>query len=202
MINYDEKIFGKVDNYIIPQQGDLLISSPLMTESTFRHTVILLAEVDADNSGACTGFVMNRCSNTELSDVIDFENVPSGVRVYIGGPVSNDHLFFIHGYGSMVRQAQQISEGLYWGGRLDDLLEVIHDDTSCRQFYRFFVGYSGWSYPQLNQELLDDFWAIEQYPLLNSLFSTPEEAYWHTHVKCLGSMYKHWLYHPFNPLDN
>ncbi len=101
MINYDEKIFGKVDNYIIPQQGDLLISSPLMTESTFRHTVILLAEVDADNSGACTGFVMNRCSNTELSDVIDFENVPSGVRVYIGGPVSNDHLFFIHGYGSI-----------------------------------------------------------------------------------------------------
>ena len=77
---------------ILPESGRLLISEPFMIDPNFKRSVILLTEYGGTGS---MGFVLNHQSEYMLGDLLP--DLPySEMPVYIGGPVGEDTLHFIH----------------------------------------------------------------------------------------------------------
>ena len=74
-----------------PKQGSLLLSEPFMLDPNFERSVVLLCEHNEDGT---VGMVLNHRSQLLLSDVMDVEVVD--FPLYIGGPVQNNAIFFLH----------------------------------------------------------------------------------------------------------
>ena len=100
-----------------PAMGKLLISEPMLPDPNFFRSVVLLTRHDKEGS---LGFVLNRMSIVDLDNVLpDFsiKNIP----IFIGGPVGNDQLFFIHTIGEELKNTSKIMDGLFFGGDLEHL---------------------------------------------------------------------------------
>ena len=84
---------------VTPQKGDLLISEPFLPDRNFERTVVLLCEHTDDGS---FGFIINKTSilkfNEVMEDAKDFSEV-----LYVGGPVQQDTLHFIHRAGPCLK---------------------------------------------------------------------------------------------------
>ena len=133
--------------------GQLLLASPALLEPTFFRTVVLLTD-HTEKEGAL-GYILNRPLGQLVSDVLppdefgDLGNVP----IYMGGPVSQEHLTF---------------SSLHWNeaaGKLDYKTHLSANEASarCKEGFavRAYVGYSGWSEGQLENELKDDAWVVK-----------------------------------------
>ncbi len=95
-----------------PAEGCLLISEPFMMDPNFKRSVILLTE--CSDAGAM-GFVLNHQSEYLLGDLLP--DLPySEMPVYIGGPVGEDTLHFIHRCPEKIGGGIEIAEGVFWGG--------------------------------------------------------------------------------------
>src|SRR3954471_2864846 len=83
--------FFKYNNKLKPEKGRLLISEPFLPDPNFERTVVLLC--DHNNEGSF-GFVLNKPSILKVSEVM--QNINVDEIVFIGGPVQQDTLHFIH----------------------------------------------------------------------------------------------------------
>ncbi|RLD38593.1 MAG: YqgE/AlgH family protein, partial [Bacteroidetes bacterium] len=66
---------------------------------------------------------------------------------------------------------------------------------------RFFVGYSGWSANQLDEELKTDSWLVSKVNH-NKLISYKVENMWANVLKDLGGDYALWANFPLDPSFN
>ena len=87
-------------------------------------------------------------------------------------------------------------------GDFDVLLSIINDGYDTEGSVRFFIGYSGWSPGQLDEELLKKVWAVTDIRDSHSLLKGAEDSYWHRVVRSMGPEFRGWLYHPRNPHSN
>ncbi|NJO86567.1 MAG: YqgE/AlgH family protein, partial [Lewinella sp.] len=98
------------------------------------------------------GFIMNRPADIKVDALIqgfpDFD-----APVYFGGPVQNDQLHFLHRCGDLVEGAEEIYPGIYLDGNFNQLRFIIEKELVTPRDVRFFLGYSGWSEGQLNEEI-------------------------------------------------
>src|SRR5204862_4178612 len=132
-----------------PASGKLLISEPFMMDSYFQRSVVLLTE--HGNEGTI-GFILNKQTNVLVSDVLP--GFPeSDIPLYFGGPVQTDTIHFLHSLGETLEGSREIQKGIYWGGNLEQLKNMIEKKMVSPDEMRFFAGYSGWDPEQLNQEL-------------------------------------------------
>src|ERR1700712_4039680 len=92
--------------------GRLLISEPFMMDPNFKRSVILLTEY---SDGGAMGFILNHQSEYLLGDVLP-ELSYAEMPVFIGGPVANNTLHFVHCIPDKIDGGVEIGEGLYWGG--------------------------------------------------------------------------------------
>src|SRR5687767_3484687 len=147
--------FFKYRNKIKPEKGRLLISEPFLPDPNFERTVVLLCEHNEEGS---FGFVLNKPSILKVNEVIEdiggLEN-----PVFVGGPVQQDTLHFIHRNVS-VPNAVQIANNVFWGGDFDNLLSLVDTKQITGIDLRFFLGYSGWGPGQLDSELEQDSWIV------------------------------------------
>ncbi len=152
-------------NTLKPAQGRILLSDPFMTDLTFSRTVILLTEYK--NEGA-VGFVLNKPLNVDIHDLIDDFPIFDG-KVYAGGPVDTNHLYYIH-TSNKIDGAVEIIPGLYWGGNFEVIKQLIEEGTLHNGNIRFFAGYSGWGKNQLENEINANSWYVassKHIPLFN-----------------------------------
>ncbi len=99
---------------ITPTKGALLIAEPsIIGDASFNRSVVLLAEHNDEGS---VGFILNKPLKHRLKDFVP--EVNSNLRVYNGGPVEQDNLYFIHRVPELIPDSIEISNGIYWGGRL------------------------------------------------------------------------------------
>ena len=133
--------------------GKLLLASPHLTEPTFRRTVLLLTNHSSDDGAL--GYILNRPLNKRVSELLgSSEHAELGeVPVYVGGPVSQEHLTFGSLAWSDAAGKLQFSTHL----SAQEALRHLKEGFSVRAF----VGYSGWSEGQLEGELLQDAWVIK-----------------------------------------
>lgn len=184
-------------NNISPERGRILISEPFLYDFFFKRSVILLAE---HNEEGTFGVIVNKPLKAKFNDVIrDFPKFNS--RVYLGGPVQNDSLFFIHTLGDQVEGSAEILPGLYWGGDVERIKEMINLGVLQPDDIRFYIGYSGWGPQQLEDELNRNSWAVSNIGV-KKLFKTKPGDLWSASLEGLGEGYAHWTNFPDDPVLN
>src|SRR6185295_936367 len=104
-----------------PSAGKILISEPFMMDSYFQRSVVLLTE--HSNEGTI-GFILNKQTTVLVCDVLqDFPE--SDIPLYFGGPVQTDTIHFLHTLGESLEGSREIQKGIYWGGNLEHLKNMI-----------------------------------------------------------------------------
>jgi len=189
--------YFKFNNSHKPTKGSFLISEPFLPDPNFERTVILLCEHNEEGS---FGFVLNKISGVALEDIIeDIKNFEE--KVYIGGPVQQDTLHFIH-RADYLEGGVDIGNGLYWGGNFEQLLVLIDTKQIKPEDFRFFVGYSGWSSGQLVEELEANSWIVAPNATPDLVFDLDNEALWKTLLKLLGGRFSIYSNYPTDPRLN
>lgn len=178
--------------------GKLLLSEPFMFDENFRRTVVLVCEHTEDNG--TVGLILNKPINLRLNDVVE-GFPPFKGKIFLGGPVGTDTMQFIHKLGDKIENSLKLADNLYWGGNFDQLKTMMASGEVMPEDVRFFLGYSGWSPGQVEDELKDNSWIIadasSQY-----LFDVPHEVLWKNIMKELGGVYTTMAGYPENPTLN
>lgn len=183
---------------IKPKKGNLLIAEPsIIGDVLFNRSVILLA--DHSNEGSI-GFVLNKPLNYTLEDLIPEVKAP--FKIYNGGPVEQDNLYFIHKIPNLIPNSTEISFGLYWGGNFDVALKLINEGKIKANEIRFFLGYSGWASFQLEFELEANSWIVSENIYEKSIIEKTEGNFWKEKMLELGDQYSIWANAPEYPSYN
>lgn len=182
---------------IEPSKGKLLIAEPcILNDTSFNRSIVLLTEHTSESS---IGFIINRPSNYCLNDLIP--NVDCEFKVYQGGPVEQENLYFIHKIPDLLPDSIEVSNGIYWGGDFNELTQLLNLGLVKQNDIKFFLGYSGWSQGQLCKELQDESWVVsdhrDQYT-----FNSQTQNLWKNHLMEIGGHYKLWANAPKNPSLN
>ncbi|MFN5182454.1 MAG: YqgE/AlgH family protein [Bacteroidota bacterium] len=180
-----------------PEQNKILIAKPFLQDGFFRRAIVLLAE---HNESGSVGFVMNRPMYVKLKDIIsNLKN--ADFPVYLGGPVSQDQLFFIHRCGEHINGSLPIGGGYFWNGDYSDLISLIRKGKISTKEIKFFLGYSGWGEGQLHDELESDSWIVSDANYKNLMRDASNEI-WGDELKRIGSNYNVLSNFPQDPWMN
>ncbi|GAB3343321.1 YqgE/AlgH family protein [Marivirga atlantica] len=190
--------FFQYKNIDTPAKGDLLISEPLLPDNNFDRTVILLCEHNEEGS---FGFVLNKLSMLNVDEVLD-EVESFKTNLYVGGPVQQNTLHFIHDIEPLYQSGQLIQEGLCWGGDFDLLISLLKANAIDQNKIRFFVGYSGWSEFQLQQEIDENTWIVARGVHPSYIFNTDPDKLWKDTLEKMGGRFKVYANYPTDPKLN
>lgn len=171
-------------------EGSLILADPSLQEPTFRHSVLLLTEHSSDHGAF--GYILNRPLGKTVGDLLpdaEFEEL-ADIPVYIGGPVSTEHLTF---------------SSLGWSEDEGKLQYTTH--LSARQAMRHikegfsiraFVGYSGWAEGQLESELQQHAW-ITHKPERQVVETDELETLWNRMLREISPWHAMMANEPENP---
>lgn len=132
--------------------GSLLLAHPKLRDPHFDRTVILLS---LHNEEGAMGVVLNRPMDKTLGDLGSelAHGTLADVPLFHGGPVSPEQLI-------LVAWETDVSAGnvkLYFGIDPEKLIELREErDVDVRGF----LGYSGWSAGQLENEMKRESWIV------------------------------------------
>ncbi len=167
------------------QKGTFLIASPEIESGLFSRGVILICEYTIHNS---FGLLINKPLDFELPEEIMSVHHITNPRVSMrtGGPVQTNQMMLLHTYHHDTRNVLEITEGVYLGGSLHLLQEMLASDTS--PYVTLCFGYTGWTDGQLEREFLDGSWLI--YPAnQHYIFEVAPEKLWQTLLRDMGGKY-------------
>ena len=83
-------------------KGDLLISTPeSLGDYYFNRSIVMLTEVSDEE---VVGFIINKELNYTLSD-LDNKVLEKNIKIFSGGPVNQDNLYFIHKYPHLIENS-------------------------------------------------------------------------------------------------
>ncbi len=190
-------LFGIDNNDIILETGRILIAEPFLEGRYFKRAVIILSEYKDDGA---VGFVLNKPSGVYVEDVID-DITDFKSEVFIGGPVEHNRIYYMHCKPDLIPKSIPICHGLYWGGDFEILKILISEKQIAPQDIRFFIGYSGWSAGQLQEEVDDKVWLVGM-PDIPVIMSCKTEKLWEKTLRKMGGKYKMWSNFPENPNMN
>lgn len=173
--------------------GSLLLASPVLRDPNFFHTVLLLAAHSSD-SGAF-GYILNRPLEKRVADLLADDDLGAlaELPVFLGGPVGTDKLTFA---------------AFNWNSKTRELRCQTHLSTEQAltelekgRVVRGFVGYSGWSEGQLENELEQNSW-ITCAPHQKILADLDAGELWRAILDDLGPYYKLLARMPADPSLN
>jgi putative transcriptional regulator len=192
-------IYMKQHRNQVPQPGSLLLSEPFLQDENFRRAVVLLCEHE-EGSGSI-GFVMNKPSILNLGDLVnglDFLDA----EVFVGGPVEQNTLHFIYFGVQLMEESKHLGDGVWWGGGFTTLVQLLNSGKLNLSQVRFFLGYSGWSPGQLEEELSEKTWIVYSESFVQELFENTAEQLWRSLMKRLGGEFEIQSNYPTDPRLN
>ena len=181
-------------------KGSLLIANPVLPDPNFSRTVILLCN---HNDQGSFGLVINRSTQLKAPDLFSSIDILKSynAKIYIGGPVSQSMVFYLYRSSRNVIDLDEICPGVYLGSNLETLESLYLDIENPEENIRFYLGYSGWSDGQLDGEMEQNSWLVqdanEQFIFLDS-----ENLIWPKAVNSLGEKYRYLTKAPVNPQWN
>jgi len=175
---------SKINN-LSPEKGRVLISEPFMADEHFKRSVVYLCEHNEDGS---FGFVMNNFLDISLSELIE-DIVNQDFKVSFGGPVTPDNLFYLHTLKDELEESYEVIDGLYTGGKFEDLIPLINTGVIAPNQIRFFLGYSGWEAGQLDNELSSASWIVGK-TNTDRVLNTTNKDLWKKILDEMGGKFK------------
>jgi len=183
---------------IKPKKGNLLIAEPtIIGDSSFNRSIVLLADHNEEGS---IGFILNKPLEYTINDLVPEIEVP--FKVYNGGPVEQDNLYFIHKVPELIPDSIEISLGVFWGGDFNKVADLIAENQITETDIRFFLGYSGWEINQLENELKSNSWLVTENIYKKDIIAKDYESFWKEKMLEFGGEYSIWSNAPENPNYN
>jgi len=180
------------------QKGNLLIAEPsIIGDLSFNRSVILLAD---HNKSGSVGFIINKPLKYTIQDLIP--DIKASFKIYNGGPVEQDNLYFIHNIPDLIPNSIEISNGIYWGGEYETTKNLINNGKINKKNIRFFLGYTGWDENQLETEMEDSSWIVTKNNYENKIIGKSPSQFWKKQIMELGGDYIIWSNAPENPTSN
>jgi putative transcriptional regulator len=195
----DTNFFKIEHNRLTPEQGKILIAEPFADDFYFKRSVVLLTE---HNDHGSMGFILNNFSlklpiASILNDLSHFKG-----QLSIGGPVNTDSLFYMHTFGKEIEGSIPIMDNLFWGGDFEEIKNKIELGLANNTNLRFFLGYSGWSEGQLENELNSDYWLVSDISVNEVMNVKGNNELWQSVLQRMGKKYELWSKFPENPQLN
>ncbi len=182
---------------IEPGPGILLIADPFLKDPNFLRTVVLLCEHKEEGS---FGFVLNRQYENTLNELIP-ELEGHELPVYYGGPVQQDSIHFLHQYPDEIPGSVEVLKGVWWGGDFEALADMLKKGQVDSSKIRFYIGYSGWSGGQLDDEMKEKTWLTVK-ATHKLIFHHNYEEIWKDSLKQLGGDFEMMINFPIDPQLN
>jgi putative transcriptional regulator len=171
--------------------GSLLLAHPALRDPNFRRTAILMSTHTAEGA---MGVVLNRPLGKRLGELKgDFAMGPlSPTPIFTGGPVSTDQLILA------AWQSREDAFQLHFGIDPEKAVQMLAEKSTR---LRAYLGYSGWSAGQLENELKSGTWVVASPPV--DLFDRPmQEALWRSLISEEGEEWKLLADEPEEPGKN
>ena len=165
----------------------ILISMPHMNDDLFGNSVIFMCE--HDKKGAM-GLIINKCfhkndlkelkdnMNTESSEILN-----SVSDVYLGGPVLVDRGILLHSEKIYSEKSIKISDDFFISSDKEILLDMAKNKKSKKS--RLFLGHSGWSSGQLESEIQNGDWLVQE-TSPDFIFNIPVKQMWGLSIQSFG----------------
>jgi putative transcriptional regulator len=136
--------------------GQLLISAPTLDDPSFNKVVIFIAE---QNAKGALGFVVNRLFHRTFNELMEYRHsLP--FKLYEGGPVENESLYFLHQQPHLIEGGTHIVDSIYLGGDFKQAVQLINNKTIKESELKLFIGYCGWDYGELEDEVKEGSWLV------------------------------------------
>lgn len=179
-------------------QGKILIAEPsVFGDQNFHRSVVILANSKRSN---IIGFIVNKPLTYSINDVMP--EITGDFELYHGGPVEQDNLFVIHNAGHLIPNSIKIDDNLFWGGNFEKLIVLVNEGILKKNNIRFFLGYSGWSNEQLEEEIISKAWVMIENTFKDKILNLDPESLWKNQMLALGGKYVIWSNTPENPFQN
>lgn len=138
-------------------RGQLLIASPALIDPNFRRTVVLVVAHDEDGA---VGVVLNRRSETEVAEAVPelTDLVEPGDLVSVGGPVQTEAVVVLAEWDDVDEAGSLVFDDVGLMGADADTERVV----AATRRARVFAGYAGWGGGQLEAELEEPSWVLEE----------------------------------------
>lgn len=180
------------------QSGNLLVAAPsIFGDRNFHRSIVIMVEQKSPGS---LGFIINKPLDFYITDVMP--EIQKNFPIYNGGPVEQDNLFFVHRAGHLIPNSIKIDDHLFWGGDFKTVSALINDGLLSSNEIRFFLGYSGWSKDQLENEIALKSWMVVDNALEGKILSHKTESLWKNQMIALGGKNIIWSNTPDNPHHN
>ncbi|MBU2020432.1 MAG: YqgE/AlgH family protein [Bacteroidetes bacterium] len=181
-----------------PKPGTLLIAEPFTDDEYFRRSVVFLCNHDEEGT---LGFVLNNYLEIDFND-LSAEKLDITTRVSIGGPVDTNNIYYLHRYGNKIEDSIKITEEYWLAGNYHQLIELLKKEKEPEKFARFFLGYSGWTKNQLEEEIKNKFWIVMDLSPDFQLMDTFVDDLWKDSLSQLGGRFEMFKHFPLNPNNN
>ncbi len=157
-------------------RGKLLIASPQLGDY-FHRAVVLVVEHSEEGA---MGLVLNRPTESEVEEAVPSLSglVDGDERVHAGGPVQPESVIVLGDF------EQPGEAGTHVAGTLG-LLDPDRPDADLRRA-RVFAGYAGWGPGQLDLELEQEAWIVEDVAIDDPF---AEEDLWSSVLARKGGQY-------------
>ncbi len=165
-------------------KNHLIIATPSINDPIFKKSVILICNYDSEGS---MGLIINKpINNYLLNNIIldsDLEDLSIDSKIHLGGPVGLDVGFVIHDSNYATEKTLIISDSL----SLTSDQKIIKDIKQKKgpHKYIFTLGYAGWDAFQLDNEIKNGDWLIEE-ATSDFIFNTNHDEKWNLSSKNLG----------------
>lgn len=139
--------------------GKLLIAMPGMPDPRFAGTVTLICYHNKDGA---MGLVLNRLVGTLRIDQVlddlksDIQLPEELLRVHLGGPVSTQRGFILHGGELEHRDSHTVTEDISLNATTEALQRLV--TQGGRIPWRFALGCASWTAGQLEMEIREGAW--------------------------------------------
>lgn len=189
-VNSDEA----TPDHSIDLHGQLLLADPTLREGLFCRSVVLLAEHSATDGAF--GLVLNQPTGHVVGDLLKDEVFQPlrKIPVHQGGPVAQEQLTFSAFWWNHEKSS------LRWSIRISAEDAIAHSQRPGT-LVRAFIGYSGWSPGQLENELRSHSW-ITTKPDPSLLGKTHDKALWADVLRDLSPFHRILAEAPEDPLMN
>lgn len=140
--------------------GKIIISSPDINDPNFENTPILIVE---QNERGAVGFILHLPLMKNLNELTEFIACPP-IPLYIGGPMDQENLFFLHRRPDLIDGGMPVKDGVYYGGDFQQVVTHLKNGNLTENDICLLIGYAGWDPDQLEGEIQEGSWIISEHP--------------------------------------
>ncbi|MEE8335453.1 MAG: YqgE/AlgH family protein [Candidatus Neomarinimicrobiota bacterium] len=168
-------------------KNHILISMPHLLDPYFKQSIVFLCEHTKEGA---MGLIVNKpFENPDLKDlftaVLDDKNnileiVP---KVFFGGPVMVERGIVLHSGKYTTEGSINISHDF----QMTSSKKILHDISLKKgpELYRFVLGHAGWGKGQLEQEIGNGDWLLQE-TSPDFIFNTKESSMWKAAARSFG----------------